>query len=407
MRLTVLLILIMMSLLDGVFIYLTLNHMKRPLDPLVKDVYDEKEYQRFIAYTHEKTQLSLWAKGLNLGLSVVFFLFLAPLFDQVLIAFSLAFPLNDVAFILLYFGISTLLNLPFTLISTFGIEKRYGFSTITVKTFILDQIKALLLLIVLGLPLLTIILWLIGKYPNQFVLMLWGLLMGLSILIQVLYVPVFIPIFNKLSPLEEGSLKSTLTEVAHKAKYEVAKISMMNASKRSKRLNAFFTGFGKFKHIILFDTLVENLSEDEIASILAHEIGHAKHKDILRILTLSALSLGLTLLVLQFVLSFNGLASAFAVSESNLAFKLIVFFTLYEPINLLEGLISSRVSQTMEYKADQMMAKLGYRDAAISAFKVLARVNFSNLNPHPWVVKLTYSHPPIKQRIQALLKSNT
>lgn len=405
MRLTVLLILISMSLLDFLFIYLTLQHMKKPLHPVVEDVYDSDAYERFMAYTHEKTRLSLWVKSLNLFLSILFFLILAPLLDQWVLGLSLSFPFNDVAFIGLYFALSSLLNLPFNVYSTFSIEKRYGFSTIDVKTYVFDQLKGLLLGLVLGLPIMSALLWLIGTYPTQFVGLIWVLLLSLSIVLQVLYVPVFIPLFNKLTPLEEGSLKDKLTEVAQRANYEVSRISMMNASKRSKRLNAFFTGFGKFKHIILFDTLVDNLNEDEIASILAHEIGHAKHKDVLRLLTLSAVTLGLTLLVLQSVLSFSGLSVAFNVSETNLAFKLIVFFTLYEPINLLEGLISSRFSQTMEYKADQMMAKLGYRDAAISAFKVLARTNFSNLNPHPWVVKLSYSHPPIKERILALSKT--
>jgi len=406
MRLTVLLILIGMSLLDLLFIYLTLQHMKKPLHPVVEDVYDQSAYQRFIAYTHEKTRLSLWIKGLNLSLSLAFFIVLAQGFDQFVLSLGLRFPFNDLAFIVLYLTLSTLLNLPFNIYATFSIEKRYGFSTIDTKTYLLDQLKGLLLSLVLGLPIMSLVLWLIGTYPTQFVGLIWVLLLGLSIVLQVLYVPVFIPLFNKLTPLEAGSLKDKLTEVAQKANYEVSKISMMNASKRSKRLNAFFTGFGKFKHIILFDTLVDNLSEDEVASILAHEIGHAKHKDVLKLLTLSAFSLMVTLLVLQVVLSFGGLGLAFGVSDGNLAFKLIVFFTLYEPINLLEGLISSRFSQTMEYKADQMMAKLGYKDAAISAFKVLARVNFSNLNPHPLVVKLSYSHPPIKERILALTKTS-
>ncbi len=406
MRLTVLLILISMSLLDFLFIYLTLQHMKQPLHPVVEDVYDQSAYQRFIEYTYEKTRLSLWAKGLNLSLSLAFFIVLAQGFDQFVLSLGLRFPFNDLAFIVLYLTLSTVLNLPFNIYATFSIEKRYGFSTIDVKTYVFDQLKGLILGLVLGLPIMSALLWLIGTYPTQFVGLIWILLLSLSIVLQVLYVPVFIPLFNKLTPLEAGSLKDKLTEVAQKANYEVSRISMMNASKRSKRLNAFFTGFGKFKHIILFDTLVDNLSEDEVASILAHEIGHAKHKDILKLLTLSAFSLMVTLLILQVVLSFSGLGLAFGVSDGNLAFKLIVFFTLYEPINLLEGLISSRFSQTMEYKADQMMAKLGYKDAAISAFKVLARVNFSNLNPHPLVVKLSYSHPPIKERILALTKTS-
>ena len=404
MRLTVLVLLILLSLVDLSFIALTLQEMKKPLDPVVADIYDPSEYDRFIRYTHEKTRLSLGVKGLNLALSLFFFIQLAASFDQWLMRFSLPFPLNDVAFVVLYMGLSQVLNLPLNLYNTFSLEKRYGFSTITPKTYVLDRIKSLLLALVIGLPLISGLIYLIGAYPNQFVWLVWGTLLSLSVVTQILYVPFLMPIFYKLSPLEEGPLKEKLEAVAHQAHYEVSKISIINASKRSIRLNAFFTGFGKFKHIILFDTLREKLTDDEIASVLAHEIGHEKHKDVLRFFALSASSLVITLFVLQWVLSFEGLASAFNVSESNLAFKLLVFFTLYEPINLLEGLITSQISQSFEYNADAMMAKLGFKDAAISAFKVMGRVNFSNLNPHPLVVKLTYSHPPIKERILALQK---
>lgn len=399
-------IILVMSGLDLVFMYLTLQSMKQPLDPAVADIYAPEDYARFIRYTGEKTRLSLITKAINLSVSLFFFIGLAARLDVWALSLGLPFPFADVAFVVVYLALVQAINWPLNLYNTFSIEKRYGFSTISVQTYLIDRVKSLVLAVLLGLPLISGLLFVIGTYPDQFVWVVLVALLSLSLIMQVIYVPILIPIFNKVSALEPGPLKDRLEALAKSANYEVSKVSLINASKRSKRLNAFFTGFGRFKHIILFDTLRENLNDDEIASILAHEIGHAKHKDVLRFFALSAVSLTITLLVLQWVLSFNGLASAFGVSETNLAFKVLVFFTLYAPVNLLEGLFSSQLSQSFEYKADAMMAKLGLKDAAISAFKVLARVNFTNLNPHPLVVKLSYSHPPIKERILALQKLN-
>jgi STE24 endopeptidase len=178
----------------------------------------------------------------------------------------------------------------------------------------------------------------------------------------------------------------------------------MNASKRSARLNAFFSGFGKFKHIVLYDTLLEKCGTDEIVAVLAHEIGHARHKDVLRNFFISMVQISVYLLLLTFFLSSSTLARSFGFEQTHLGFALILFAILAEPFGILLGIPLSAMSRTAEFRADRFAAQAGYQTAMISALKILARENFSNLTPHPAVVKMTYSHPPVSQRIEALVR---
>jgi STE24 endopeptidase len=250
--------------------------------------------------------------------------------------------------------------------------------------------------------LLYLLLSLYEAFGNIAIVYSWLIIMTLILAINILYTRVFIRLFNKISPLPKGELYDKAMELAKDMGYEIKKISVMDASKRSTRLNAFFTGFGKFKSIILYDTLLEKMTTDEIISVLAHEIGHSKHKDILKNLLFSSVQMAFYLGLLSFFLSSYSMANAFRFKDIHYGFAIILFGILMEPISILIQIPLSIVSRKAEYRADQCAAKAGYGQAMVRALKLLAKENFVNLTPHPLVVLLTYSHPTIKQRLEAL-----
>lgn len=409
-QIILLIVLVTMSVLELILIQLNITTIDHPLDPIVKDIYDKKGYEKFKTYTLVRSRYKLGSKLISLVLNILFFLLIAPMVSSLLMDLGTQFNLFNgedtllinLLFLVVVLVLQSLVSLPLEWLEEIMIEIPFGFSTTTLKLWIQDKIKGAILFLVIGLPLIGGLLYLINTNPTSFLLTAWVGALLFVIITQLLYVPVLIPLFNKLTPLQDGSLKDKLEEVAKKANYEVNKISIMNASKRSNRLNAFFTGFGKFKHIILFDTLLTKLNDDQIASVLAHEIGHAKHKDVLKLLVINALNLFMILGLLQWLLTSLNISTAFNVNETFLIFKLMVFFVFIEPLQLIVSILTSSFSRNMEYKADQMMVSLGFKQAAVEAFKILGKTNFVHLNPHPLVVQLTYSHPPLKERLLAI-----
>lgn len=401
---TIMIILLMFTL--DIFLS-TLNYKYRnhPIPENVSDVYDKKEYTTWLKYTMEVFRLSIITKIINTITLILFLLFDGFIFISNL---SKNFTSNSIIHTILFLGIysiiSYLLTIAFSIYRTFNIEERYGFNKSTVKTFVMDQIKSFILTTILGGGLLYILLYIYKILGNKSLIYVWLVILSVSLIINILYTKVFIKIFNKLTPLPGGELYDKVKALVKTTEYGLSKISVIDASKRSSRLNAFFSGFGKFKHIILYDTLLEKCSSDEIVSVLAHEIGHSKHKDVLKNLLITAVQLALYLLILGLFLSSTSLFSTFGFTEVHVGFSLILFGILMEPISIIIGIPLTALSRKAEYKADAFAAKSGYKSAMISALKVLAKENFSNLTPHPLLVKLTYSHPPISDRIKALDK---
>ncbi len=294
------------------------------------------------------------------------------------------------------------LSLGFHVYRTFNIEERYGFNKSTPKVFITDQIKSIIMATILGGLILYIVFYLYDLMGVTSIMYSWLILLVFSLLFNLLYTKVFVRMFNKLTPITEGELLDKTTALAQKTGYEVTKISIMDASKRSTKLNAYFSGFGKFKQIVLYDTLVDKCTTDEIIGILAHEIGHSKHKDVFKNFVVMAIQSAALLYVLSFFLSSTEFAAAFGFSTVHFGFAFILFNILTEPIGIVLGIPMSAFSRKAEYKADAFAGKMASVESMSSALKVLARENFSNLTPHPIVVKMTYSHPPISDRISAL-----
>jgi STE24 endopeptidase len=309
-------------------------------------------------------------------------------------------------FITFLVAASSILGLPFQLYNTFVIEEKFGFNTTTLKTFIKDRVIGLVLGILIGAPLLGLIIWIFGfaaKDPLAW-LYVWGALFAFQMI--MLYVaPVWImPLFNKFEPLEDGELKEAINAFASKENFELQGVFRMDGSKRSKKANAFFTGFGKNRRIVLFDTLIEKLSTEELVAVLAHEMGHFKKKHIVKQLIIGSLSMGLTFFVIQQLLNNQGLFQAFQVKDLSIYASLVFISTILTPLNYAVQILSNVFSRKHEYEADAYAAtSFGKPEKLISGLKTLSKESLSNLTPHPIMVFSEYSHPPLKDRIKALL----
>lgn len=384
------------------------NHRNSPIPECVQDVYVESKYQKWLAYfmTHFRFESIQNTVNTILILLLLFLGGVSFLYEGITSIISKP-ELQVVLFIGAYFILSFIVDLVFSYISTFKIEEKYGFNKTTKKRFVSDKIKSLLLTIVLGGGLIYLIAVIYEDLNQSFYIYTYLVLATILILMNLLYVKLFVPIFNKLTPLEDGELKTKIIEFAQSVGYEVGKISVINASIRSTKLNAYFSGFGKMKQIVLYDTLIQKMSVDEIVSVLAHEIGHNKHKHIISGMIRSLVILGVYMFALYAVLNLQGFYTAFGIDRIFLGFGLILFLVLLSPLEVILGLILNTISRKHEYQADAYAAKHYKKDAMISALKVLARNNFSNLSPDPLYVKLMYSHPPISDRINAIQENFT
>jgi len=382
---------------------LNYNHRHAPIPKEVNDVYDGESYQKWLEYSMANFKLGIISKTVQVTLLILLLLLrVFPWIDVVIGSLNLGFTMGTILFLLSYFLLSFLVGIPFSYYKQFVIEEKFGFNRTTKKTFFVDKIKAMMLTVVLGAPLIYLIsIWYQQSGP---LFILWVWLTGVSILfvVNATYTKIFVPLFNKLTPLEDGELRDLIVSFAKSIGYEVKKISVMNASKRSTKLNAFFSGFGKMKQVVLFDTLISKLTKDEVISVLAHEIGHAKHMDVLKNMVLSFLMLSMYSAVLWATLQMEAFSIAFGFTSAHFGFGLILFSILIAPVDRLLDIPITYLSRRAEYKADSFAAIHWNKESMISALKQLARSNFSNLTPHPLFVKMTYTHPPIFERIRAI-----
>lgn len=398
-----LLIILAVFLVEISLSMLNYRHRNKPIPKNVADVYNQEEYNKWLRYTMEITRLSILNSTVE---KIVLLLFLSlgafPMLDRLTQNITSNTILQTLLFLGFYMAAMYILSIGFRLYRTFSIEERFGFNTSTVNVIISDQIKSILLAASLGGALLYVLLSLYERMGRRSFLYTWLIVMAIIFMVNILYTRVFVRLFNHLTPLTEGELYQKTRALAKHTGYKVQRISIMDASKRSTKLNAFFTGFGKFKHIILYDTLLEKCSTDEIISILAHEIGHANHKDTSKNLIVMAIQTAAFLFLLSFFLSSDAFAIAFGFQQAHYGFALILFSILMEPVSLVLGIPMSAFSRRAEYKADAFAAKSTDPNAMVRALKILARENYANLTPHPAVVRMTYSHPPISDRIAAL-----
>jgi STE24 endopeptidase len=398
-------VLIFGYLLDRLLDLLNLKHTLPGLPEELQGIFDAEEYRRSQLYKRDNTRFSFLTSTLSMvALLIVFFLGGFGWLDRQVDGMTSHYIIH----VLLFFGIlalvSDLLTTPFALYDTFVIEERYGFNRTTLKTFFLDKLKGWLLGAIIGGGLLAMITWLYMMTGKWFWLVALGAVTLFSVFLTMFYSNLIVPLFNKQKPLEEGPLREKIEAFARKAGFRLTNIYVIDGSKRSSKSNAYFTGLGPKKRIVLYDTLINDLEEEEIVAVLAHEIGHYKKKHTLKGMVLSTLQLALTLYLFSLFVRMDEFAVALGGEEASFQLGLIAFGILYAPISMLLGLGTNLLSRRNEYQADAF-ARIHYRaDKLISSLKKLTKNNLSNLTPHPAYVFFHYSHPPLLQRIRALKK---
>lgn len=402
----ILAILIGSYLLEVVVEILNIKYLKTDLPEEFVGYYDADNYKKSQQYLKDYTRFGIITDTFFTALTISFILFGGFNFVD---AFARGFNLGSIPTGLIFAGIllfvSQIIHIPFSAYATFVIEEKYGFNRTTVKTFFADILKSWLLMAIIGGTVFSIVLWFFEKTGAWAWLYCWGVLIVIQIFLSYIAPVVIMPMFNKFYPLEAGELKSTIEEYARDQKFKIKGVFKMDASKRSTKSNAFFTGFGKFRRIVLFDTLIEKHTVDELVSVLAHEMGHYKKKHIIASLLISILTTGLMFFILSRFLNNPGLFAAFKMEQISIYASLLFFGFLYAPIETVLGIFGNMLSRRHEYAADSYAAATyGKPEALIVALKKLSVNNLSNLTPHPLKVFLSYSHPPILQRIQALRK---
>ena len=366
--------------------------------------YDAEAYENSQNYTRVYTRFGFLTGTFSIIITLIFwFAGGFNYLDTIVRAWEFGAIGTGLVYIAILIIARSLLSLPFSLYTTFVIEEKFGFNKTTVKTFFLDRLKSLFLGILLGGPLLAGLLYFFQVAGNMAWIYAWAVTTLFTLIVQFIAPTWIMPLFNKFTPLEDGELKDSIISYSEKVKFPLKGIFVMDGSKRSRKSNAFFTGFGKNKRIVLFDTLIENHTVGELVSVLAHEVGHYKKKHILKSMVISIFHMGLMFYLLSVFLSHQGLFDAFYMDNMSVYGGLIFFGMLYTPIEMILSVIMQIFSRKNEFEADRFASETtDNSENMISALKKLSRDNLSNLTPHPFYVFLNYSHPPVLKRIEAI-----
>ena len=399
----ILVILIGEFLLTTVLNYLNAKRFKDPIPKDLEDVYNQEEYQKSQAYKMTNYRFGILTSIFSLLLILAFLIFGG--FGWV-DARAMEITMNPILQALLFFGIimigSDILSTPFSYYQTFVIEEKFGFNKTTIKTFILDKIKGWLMIIVLGGVILSLVILFFQWAGTNFWLFTWGLIALFTLFMNLFYSKLIVPLFNKQEPLANGSLKEKIEGYAQKVGFDLKNIFVINGSKRSTKANAYFSGFGKEKRVTLYDTLINDLEEDEIVAVLAHEVGHYKKKHIIFNLITSILLAGFMLFLLSLFINNPSISLAIGVDRPSFHAALIGFGILYSPVSEITGLLMNHFSRKFEYQADDFAKNTFSAKPLMTSLKKLSKNSLSNLTPHPAYVFMHYSHPPLIDRIRNL-----
>jgi len=399
-------ILIFSFALDTFLDVLNAKHFQDDLPAELNDVYDEDAYKKSQRYKKANFKFGLLSSTFSMLLTLGFFFFEGFAYvDE--IARNLTN--NPILITLIFFGIimigNDILTTPFSYYKTFVIEEKFGFNKTSKTTFLVDKLKGLIMTIIIGGLILSAITWFYYQFPKQFWIYTWILVAGFTLFMNLFYSKLIVPIFNKQTPLQNGSLRDAISSYAKTVGFQLDNIFVINGSKRSTKANAYFSGFGSQKRITLYDTLINDLDEDEIVAVLAHEVGHYKRKHIIFNLFSSILLTGLTLYILSVFIGNPIFAEALSVSQPSFHIGLIAFGILYSPISEITGLIMNVFSRKFEYQADDYAKNTFRAKPLISSLKKLSKNSLSNLTPHKAYVFMHYSHPTLLERIKNLKKA--
>lgn len=400
----ILVILIGDYLMELIVDILNVRHLKTDLPEAFEDLYDADRYKKSQQYLKETTRFGILINSVMTPVIIAFILLGGfNLVDR----FARSFDLGMIPTGLIFAGtlmlLSQLLSIPFSIYSTFVIEEKYGFNQTTPKTFILDILKSWVLAALIGGALFSGVLWFFEKTGPAAWLYCWMAVTLFQVFLMFIAPVVIMPIFNKFVPLEEGELRKAIEDYAREQKFKMKGVFSMDGSKRSTKSNAFFTGFGRFRRIVLFDTLIDKHGTDELVSILAHEMGHYKKRHILKSLVISILSMGLMFYILSLFINNRALFDAFQMEQVSIYGSLFFFGFLYAPIDMILSIFGNMLSRKHEVEADRFaVTTYGRPGSMITALKKLSVDNLSNLTPHPLKVFLSYAHPPVLERIRCI-----
>ena len=392
-------------LLEKFLDYLNYSNMQETIPDELKGIYDEDKYRKSQQY-----------EKVNLAFSMVtgtfsFIVILILLFTQgfaFLDSYVSSLSQNEYLKTLLFFGIlgigMDMISIPFQIYGTFVIEERFGFNKTTLMTFIADKIKSWLLGAIIGGVLLMFIMWAWNETGNWFWLIVMGGLSIFMIFMTMFYSRIIVPLFNKQTPLEEGGLKVAIEAFSEKAGFKIDNIFKIDGSKRSTKANAYFSGLGSKKRIVLYDTLINDLNEEEIVAVLAHEVGHYKLKHVIIGLVMSLAQSALLIWLLSVAISRPELSMALGASSPSFYMGILAFGLLFSPVSTIIGIITNIISRKHEYQADAYAANFGYGGTLINGLIKLSVSSLSNLTPHWLYVTIVYSHPTLLQRRDAIFK---
>jgi STE24 endopeptidase len=384
--------------------YLNASRYGDPVPPGLEDVYDAEEYRKSMEYKKVNYRFAILTGTFSFVLILGMFFLDGFAFVDNLVRRVTEQP---ILLALLFFGVlmfaSDLINTPFAVWDTFVIEERFGFNKTTPKTFLLDKLKSWMLGAVIGGGILAAIIWFYTLAGKNFWIFAWILVSAFTIFMYMFYSTLIVPLFNKQTPLEDGELRQAITGFSERAGFRLQNIFVIDGSKRSTKANAYFSGLGAKKRIVLYDTLINDLKTGEIVSVLAHEIGHYKKKHTLSGVILSILQTGVILFILSLLVGNPALSKALGASVPSFHIGLIAFGILYSPLSMLLGIGGNILSRKHEYQADRYAGEMHKPGDLVSALKGLSRKNLSNLTPHPAYVFIHYSHPPLFQRVKALM----
>ena len=387
--------------------YLNERQKGQPLSPEGAEIFNPEEYAKSMAYGSAKYRFEMLTNTIStvVILSAIILGWFAWLDGQLRnrIGSNL---LITVLFIGILIALSAITNLPSGYYSTFVIEEKFGFNKSTKKLFFQDSVKQLLISLAVGLPLIYAVAWIYQELQSQFWIAAWILFAAFSLFMFVFGTRIFLPMFNKLKTLPEGELRTAVEDYCKTQGFPLSKLYEMDASKRSTKLNAFFSGMGKVKIIGLYDTLIEKLTVEETVAVLAHEVGHYKRKHVYTMFAFSNIQTLVILSLMGWLLGNPNLSKALGSDTPSFHLSMLAFFLLFTPVSTVLGLINNSFSRHNEYQADQYSIDT-YPEARVhlhSGLKKLSRESLSNLNPHPVYVAVHYSHPPILERLANLKK---
>ncbi|MBW1840651.1 MAG: M48 family metallopeptidase [Deltaproteobacteria bacterium] len=385
---------------------LNLKMLRKELPRAFRGFYDSEKYEQSQEYLKVNTRFGWVSATFNLLVILLFWFGKGfPYLDQWVRAWDQGPILTGLLYMGLLVAFRSILSFPFRIYSTFVIEARFGFNKTTGSTFVTDIIKSVFLSILLGGPLLVGIIAFFEYAGANAWWYTWIAVTAFMLIVQYIAPTWIMPLFNKFEPLEDGELKEAILSYARSIMFPLKNIYVMDGSRRSSKSNAFFTGFGGQKRIVLFDTLIKQHTVSELVAVLAHEMGHYKKKHILQTLIIGVVQMGVMFFLLSIFISYQGLFDAFYMESKSVYAGLVFFGMLYSPIDLITGIFMQMFFRKNEYEADSFAVETTKDPGSMAvALKKLSVHNLSNLLPHPFYVFINYSHPPVLERINAILK---